>query len=814
MIEIRDSMIKRFFVALTLIITASVTIATPMTAQALSGSGFQAGRIIDDGLFYNSSGLSLAEIQNFLNAKVPSCDTNGQLMRGSVTRAEYGTSVGVPPPYTCLKDYRMDTTAKGTEAGLCNGYPALNQSAAEIIYNVAQSCSISSRVLLVLLQKEQSLITDDWPWPVQYRSATGYGCPDTAPCDAQYYGFFNQVYNAARQFKNYRLNAASFNFIAGRNNTVGYNPNAGCDSSSVFIQNNATAGLYNYTPYQPNAAALSNLYGSGDSCSAYGNRNFWRMYNDWFGSTILPTVFKGSTQAAVYVLINGYKVVIPSMAILQDYGFDPNAITTIPQSQADSTAVPPADSGLSATLGSVIKTPSDTDADGGSVYLVSVGRKHPVTSMDQFNSFGFSTSNISYLPLNFLTALPSSPALSNYLSTPTSNAFQVSGGKKRIILDGATYNSLNSGGTSTLVSHYTVESIPSGTPISSGPILISNTRGGVSLYTNNDYYGLPSLDVLECWGLQSTLNYPLYKLAYDNYVGGGTSTVPLTCAVNVDASTMLVLNKTNKVSVPTGYGLSAAIVNADLAAIVNQLPTRSAPLGQVVKSADNPPIWYIESGARKSIPSMKDFELLKLSLAQTDTIARGAANALPASGIKHGIGQVVKANETGTVYVITSATARTAIASGDDLMAHKYSWNTIIQSPSAILDILYPAADGKTISKYLYDQRTDKVYLMDANNCFAMDATYLTSYGQSKSTVQTNQTYLSSIFPYINLDVCKPPSVYAKSNTQGTVYWIDAGKKHAFSSWSQLEAHSGTQSPNIITLTDSTLATLTTAAMP
>lgn len=29
---------------------------------------------------------------------------------------------------------------------------------------------------------------------------------------------------------------------------------------------------------------MSNLYGTGDSCSAYGNRNFWRMYTDWFGS--------------------------------------------------------------------------------------------------------------------------------------------------------------------------------------------------------------------------------------------------------------------------------------------------------------------------------------------------------------------------------------------------------------------------------------------------------------------------------------------------------------------------------------------------
>jgi len=57
------------------------------------------------------------------------------------------------------------------------------------------------------------------------------------------------------------------------------------------LQNQATAGLYNYTPYQPNQAALNNLYGSGDACSAYGNRNFWRIYIDWFGSPTSTTPF-------------------------------------------------------------------------------------------------------------------------------------------------------------------------------------------------------------------------------------------------------------------------------------------------------------------------------------------------------------------------------------------------------------------------------------------------------------------------------------------------------------------------------------------
>jgi len=45
------------------------------------------------------------------------------------------------------------------------------------------------------------------------------------------------------------------------------------------------------------------LYGTGDICSAYGNRNFWRDFNNWFGSTLavfnnVAITSKGSTLAS------------------------------------------------------------------------------------------------------------------------------------------------------------------------------------------------------------------------------------------------------------------------------------------------------------------------------------------------------------------------------------------------------------------------------------------------------------------------------------------------------------------------------------
>ena len=77
----------------------------------------------------------------------------------------------------------------------------------------------------------------------------------------------------------------SYNYVAKRNNYIYWNPNYSCGNSSVYIENQATAALYIYTTYRPNQAALNNLYGSGDGCSSYGNRNFWRIFTDWFGST-------------------------------------------------------------------------------------------------------------------------------------------------------------------------------------------------------------------------------------------------------------------------------------------------------------------------------------------------------------------------------------------------------------------------------------------------------------------------------------------------------------------------------------------------
>jgi LysM repeat protein len=230
------------------------------------GEKFNPGKILPDEKVFTNNIMSVQNIQNFLNNQNTQCRSG----------------------YVCLKDYRETTYDRAANA-MCKEYKGKeNETAAEIIHKSAVACGVSAEVLIVMLQKEQSLITHTFPSQSRYNIAMGYACPDTAPCNTLYYGFYNQVYNAARQLVRYTNPPGTSNYFnwfpVQKTSTVRWHPNAACGGSQVFIENKSTASFYYYTPYQPNTAALVAFSGIGDSCSAYGNRNLWRLYNQWFNT--------------------------------------------------------------------------------------------------------------------------------------------------------------------------------------------------------------------------------------------------------------------------------------------------------------------------------------------------------------------------------------------------------------------------------------------------------------------------------------------------------------------------------------------------
>jgi len=235
--------------------------------SAANLNNFQAGYIISDYQMTDYKSMSEWDIQNWLNSK-NSCSNTTFTPTTNKYRWHFENG-----HYICLAQEHFGD--RDGEIGF-----QYSETAAHIIWQAAQDYRINPKVLLVLLQKETGLITDPIPNDWDYRRATGYGCPDTAACSEKYYGFKNQVRNAAYLFRIVMDGNSSYYPIG--NNYVQYNPNAGCGGSVVYIKNLATSALYRYTPYQPNAGALAAGYGTAP-CGAYGNRNFYAYFEDWFG---------------------------------------------------------------------------------------------------------------------------------------------------------------------------------------------------------------------------------------------------------------------------------------------------------------------------------------------------------------------------------------------------------------------------------------------------------------------------------------------------------------------------------------------------
>ncbi|AAT89061.1 hypothetical protein ATY41_08795 [Leifsonia xyli subsp. xyli] len=231
-------------------------------ASAATAPSFDPGDIISDDSFFNPDAMTAAQIQGFLDHLDcrPKDDS------------------------PCPADYRIDTPDTKASAGRCAALQSeRRERASSIVARVAKACTISPRVLLALLQKEQSLLTA--PSASGYQKATGYACPDTAACDERYFGFYNQVYRAAWQFREYAAHPGDWRYRIDRND-IQYHPHRSCGSHTVRILNQATANLYNYTPYQPNAETLAHPNGPAGDCSVYGNLNFSRLYNRWFGDPL------------------------------------------------------------------------------------------------------------------------------------------------------------------------------------------------------------------------------------------------------------------------------------------------------------------------------------------------------------------------------------------------------------------------------------------------------------------------------------------------------------------------------------------------
>ena len=225
-------------------------------------AGYDDSNIMTDFVMSNTTTMSERNIWDFLHSKNPCNDRN---LAKAVKGYHYNIRDG---HFVCMADEMFS-----------------GQTTSHIIWQAAQDYHINPQVLLVVLEKEQRLVSDTFPSNLEYNHATGFNCPDDGKgCRPEHAGFINQVRSAAAFFREV-LDGGWSNYPAYETSNILYHPNRSCGSKRVYVANRATSALYRYTPYVPNQAALRANWGYGDACSAYGNRNFYNMFTNWFGST-------------------------------------------------------------------------------------------------------------------------------------------------------------------------------------------------------------------------------------------------------------------------------------------------------------------------------------------------------------------------------------------------------------------------------------------------------------------------------------------------------------------------------------------------
>ncbi|MFC5930751.1 hypothetical protein D6T64_13145 [Cryobacterium melibiosiphilum] len=718
-----------------------VAVTPPADAQAANASLFNPGNIISDAQFFDGQAMNANEVQSFLSARVSTCRSG----------------------YTCLKDYQQATPNKAAVAGRCAAYSgAGSESAAQIIARVGAACGISQKALLVLLEKEQGIVSDTWPTARQYRSATGYGCPDTADCDTNFYGFFNQVYAAALQFQYYAANPTRWNHVPGRVNAVRFHPNAACGSSSVFIQNQATAGLYNYTPYQPNASALGNLYGSGDACGSYGNRNFWRIFTDWFGTPLADTsLFRTQNNATVYLTSGKNKYAVPDMGMLNAL-YPMGTVGYVSQAYLDNFTSGP-------TLGRIIRS------NAGKVYFFDVGAKLQFMTCEDVAAYGYPCGDSIVLTDAQINALRDGPTMSRVFLTTTGKRFLIEQGVKREVLDDQSLATVAHPSNSVTLFEGAIAYLAYGAPVVRDAAAVKNREtGALGLLTAGSVAPLST----ELYS-QSTIRTTFPAGSLDTASLGKLGVSSAVTGFMRDANGRQYIASSEGRLEVRAQEYSGVTFTTIPSTILAKLPVTASLVGpHFAKETNSPGLYLVKDGKKQRLLSWGPYEHYVRDQGVPDkiwTVPDGMLGSLPTGDNLAGVasGELVKSSSSPRVYLVDGT--------------------RLLGLPSfGISDGLGFGTDYQTVSddiinSYVRSEWIDSV----AVSC---GSAFLVGIGGSAAPVLD-----AALVTALGLDhralaaaTCEAmpqtaePMTYFLRDDNGKIFWVDSGTKRPINSWEEL----------------------------
>lgn len=590
-----------------------------------TSASFTPSNLIDDQVFDNTTSMTAAQIDGFLNSFPGSC---------------ISTNSNFTAP---------DPTGYSPSTGFTFGG---NVSAGTVIYDAAQAYDINPQVLLATMEKEQSLVTGDVGCSQhQYQAAMGYGCPDGGNCpdSPSVTGFSQQVIHAAWLLKfseqrsegniSFDINKGNWNnpddptscytgpMTQGTYQTcpngplVYFDGYTTIDRQSVYMTNGATAALYHYTPHFP------------------GNENFDSIYITWFGSIVGTDLVRSLGNATVYLISSTSKYPITDGNVVNDFSAL-GPISYVTDTYLNSLTTGP-------MLGHMIG-----DATSNTLYFVNADIKLPFTGCTQITNYGYNCSSVIYLTPFQLNQLCTGPRMTSFYQTTTGKNFYIVNGQKDEIFNqqsataaGLTpsYNTLLEGG---------IAYLPYGPPvIQNQEVALDRNTGAEYYYENNTFtalsLGLASLPTFSGLTRASLDDASISEMTINNKFHG--------LMVNTEDTQYYALTQNGKalLTSPTQWTATSNFSTFSDAFLSSVTTDNKDPINNmIVKSPSNASVYYITGSIKRAFPSWADLVDLNPQPLAITTIPDSELSQFPNGALAYGSGSLVKSASSATVYVV------------------------------------------------------------------------------------------------------------------------------------------------------------------
>lgn len=759
--------IHKFLLAFSVI----TVICTPFT-QNVSAATFNPNNIIDDTLFNNTSTMTAVQIDAFLNSFPNSCISPNSGFRALD-----------PTGYNATNGYQF------------GGYV----TAGQVIFDSSQAYGLNPQVLLVTLQKEQSLVVGGASYcndgdEHKYAAAVGYGCPDsggkyyyndvnlylrngvlhtnvgpTCVNSASKAGFSQQVIRAAWLFKfgqQRSLGNTNWAVIKGNWNNSDDPPTCyggpmtqgflsrGCgqagtyfdgyypiDGTSVHIESGATAALYWYTPHFS------------------GNQHFFDIFTGWFGSVRSSPFFSVAGRVYLTGADNSYYYV-GSQALLDAYGLNSRFGGKIEY----------VNQGYIANMTYAGNLPWVARFGAGAIYEFDRNGIHHFGDPTIYNAFGYNFDDEAILPgyyANFYTVSTPMAYVVQQFDRP--EVYYVSSGKKQHISTQLTYTTqgspVYSSQAAVQVSSAYANSLPEAAPIlSPHETVLNSDTNQLYIWTNGTLQPVNSATA-STWGFGVDYARP----------GSILSLLPIGSAT---VTSFVTDGSGNKYLLDGGKKLSlsdAQIAQLKVAPTFTQQSSDilgifgTSSLLPNLRQKQSPAVYNVRSSKLYHVYSETDLKGIGYTQDDVSVLTAQPSSLFTDSGSAvFAVGRLVRIQNTAPVYVIDGDNTMRHVPSEQMMTNFGYTFQSVSVVTTADLS---GYTNTSELSQFVKDPLNNTL-LVDSGCKYVFTSGLMTTYNFNSTQFVNAPAKLLD-----RAKDCGNQTTLIRSSSQFNVYKIESGTK-------------------------------------